>query len=85
MSDVEKGTMRGAVSYLQEVADSARIAQAADNFFLLADWKWVSRNTRVRNPLEATFRFQSPRVSINYSKRKLRETMRSLELLRNTF
>ncbi|KAL1424524.1 hypothetical protein MTO96_020073 [Rhipicephalus appendiculatus] len=59
VSDVELRTMRDAVQYLKEATDSARALYMKDDSFLLADWRWVTRNTIVRNPLEATFRFQS--------------------------
>ncbi|KAH6930946.1 hypothetical protein HPB50_021060 [Hyalomma asiaticum] len=59
VSDVELRTMRDAVQYLKEAADSARTVYMKDDSFLLADWRWVTRSTIVRNPLEATFRFQS--------------------------
>ncbi|XP_075549515.1 sperm-specific sodium:proton exchanger-like isoform X2 [Dermacentor variabilis] len=59
VSDVELRTMRDAVQYLKEAADSARALYLKDDSFLLADWRWVTRSTLLRNPLEATFRFQS--------------------------
>ncbi|XP_037517358.1 uncharacterized protein LOC119394173 isoform X2 [Rhipicephalus sanguineus] len=59
VSDVELRTMRDAVQYLKEATDSARALYMKDDSFLLADWRWVTRSTIVRNPLEATFRFQS--------------------------
>ncbi|KAH7945673.1 hypothetical protein HPB49_013751 [Dermacentor silvarum] len=63
VSDVELRTMRDAVQYLKEAADSARALYIKDDSFLLADWRWVTRSTLLRNPLEATFRFQSAMVS----------------------
>ncbi|XP_072144445.1 sperm-specific sodium:proton exchanger-like [Dermacentor andersoni] len=59
VSDVELRTMRDAVVYLKEATDTARTLYMKDDSFLLADWHWVTRSTLVRNPLEATFRFQS--------------------------
>ncbi|XP_077564822.1 sperm-specific sodium:proton exchanger-like [Haemaphysalis longicornis] len=59
VSDVELRTMRDAVQYLSEAAESARVLYKKDDFFLLADWKWVTRHTLIKNPLEATFRFNS--------------------------
>ncbi|XP_075749275.1 sperm-specific sodium:proton exchanger-like [Rhipicephalus microplus] len=59
VSDVDLRTMRDAVQYLKEATDSVRALYMKDDSFLLADWRWVQRNTTVRNPLEATFRFQS--------------------------
>ncbi|XP_075550223.1 sperm-specific sodium:proton exchanger-like [Dermacentor variabilis] len=59
VSDVELRTMRDAVLYLKEATDTARTLYMKDDSFLLADWHWVTRSTLVRNPLEATFRFQS--------------------------
>ncbi|KAH7950736.1 hypothetical protein HPB52_000224 [Rhipicephalus sanguineus] len=59
VSDVEMRTMRDALQYLKEATDSARALCQKDDSFLLVDWRWVQRNTFLRNPLEHTFRFQS--------------------------
>ncbi|XP_077484930.1 sperm-specific sodium:proton exchanger-like [Amblyomma americanum] len=59
VSDVELRAMRDAVQHLKEAADSARALYMRDDSFLLADWRWVARNTLIRNPLETSFRLQT--------------------------
>ncbi|XP_065285634.1 sperm-specific sodium:proton exchanger-like [Dermacentor albipictus] len=58
VSEVEWHTMKDAVAYLQEAVDVAAHVSRNNPYFLVADKKWVMRNTRIRNPLEVMLRYK---------------------------
>ncbi|XP_049524957.1 uncharacterized protein LOC119456640 [Dermacentor silvarum] len=59
VSEVEWHTMKDAVAYLQEAVDVAAHVSRNNPYFLVADKKWVLRNTRIRNPLDIMHRYKS--------------------------
>ncbi|XP_064470464.1 uncharacterized protein LOC135385200 isoform X2 [Ornithodoros turicata] len=81
VSEVEWNTMREAVMYIQEAADTARVINHSDPNFLLADWKWVKNHTRIINPLEGSFRFHARRSKRDKRKSSSRQLEKQSETL----
>ncbi|XP_077564299.1 sperm-specific sodium:proton exchanger-like [Haemaphysalis longicornis] len=58
VSEVEWHTMKDAVAYLQESVDASVHVSRNNPYFLVADKTWVTRNTRIHNPLEGRLLFK---------------------------